>query len=349
MAKLEIDFVLMDESVVMHGFRALTAGVKLDGFKKNPVMLFMHNRANGYGPVEEDVMLPIGKWYDIRVENNQLVAKPDFDDDDDFAKKIQKKVEKGYLNAASIWIDPISVSEDEALAIAGQRGPTITEWGVKEASIVDIPNCENALAIRNSAGKKIVLSDDAADTEIIDYLKTLSPVNKQKMNKELLCAQLGLPTDATDKQISEKLVALKTNAEAHTQLSAENKTLKDQLVALNTAAEEKKRTDLVDGAITAKKLMAGDREKWLKLAAADFETTAEMINDMKAYESIENKLSGNGDNTNKLELEELMKKSGKELYMAGQLERLQALSPEHFKLKYKEAFGCEFKVVAPQA
>ena len=202
MAKLDIDFVLIDESVVMNGFRCLMEGAKLKGFLKNPVLLAMHLRAEkGYmESASTDVILPVGKWYDIRIIDGQLLAKPDFDDNDPFAKKIESKVLGGYMKGASIWIEPIAVSDDPKLALKGQPGPTITEWGVLEASIVDIPNCRNALAIKNSAGKKILLSDDA-NPEINEYLKTF--IKNMQMDKKLLCAKLGLAEDATDAQIAQ--------------------------------------------------------------------------------------------------------------------------------------------------
>lgn len=341
MAKLDIDFILIDESVVMNGFRALMNGSKLEAFKKNPVMLFMHNRAQaGFNALEDDAVLPIGKWYDIRVQGNQLLAKPDFDDDDDFALKIQNKVEKGYLNAASIWINPIATSEDESLALAGQRGPTITEWGVLEASIVDIPNCQNALAIRNSAGKKIALSGNTGDdTDVINFLKTLSTDKNKNMDRKLLCAKLGLEENATDAQISDALVAMKLAATNGTQLSAENKTLKDELIKLKADQEKAKIESLVDTAIKDTKLTADVRDKYIKLATADFDTTKELIDGMKPYQSIEQKLNAGSDN--KEEVEGLLKLSGHELYMTGKLERLRDLNPDQFKLKYKEAFGVE--------
>lgn len=342
MAKLDIDFVLMDESVVMYGFRSLMTGAKLDGFKKNPVMLLMHSRAlANFNPLEDEVVLPIGKWYDIRIEKDKLLAKPDFDDDDPFAIKIQKKVEKGYLNAASIWIDPVATSDDPELAISGQRGPTITEWGVLEASIVDIPNCHNALAIRNSAGKKIALNGNAGeDKEIINYLQTLSTNKNNNMDRKLLCAKLGLDENATDAQISDALVAFKLAATNNTQLTTENKNLKDEVIRLKAEQETAKIEALVDGAINATKLTAGVREKYIKLATADFATTKELIDEMQPYKSIEQRLNGS-DETNKAELEGLLKLSGHQLYMEGKLERLRDISPEQFKLKYKEAFNCD--------
>lgn len=351
MAKLNIDFVLLDESVVMYGFRALMTGAQLEAFQKNPVMLMMHARAEaGYAkPLDQEAVLPIGKWYDIRVEGDKLLAKPEFDDDDEYALRIQKKVEKGYLNAASVWIDPIAATDEETLMLPGQVGPTITKWGLFEASIVDIPNCKNALAIRNSAGKKVALNADAENGDVLTYLTSLIP-QSTNMDKKLMAVKLGLPETATDNEISTKLAAVMAeNAklpglnEEITKLKVNVTNLSTENEALKKEASEKKIGDLVDGAITAKKLTAGEREKWLKLAAADFETTKELIESMKAFESVETRLAA-GENGANPELAELLKLSGRELYMQGKFNKLKALSLEQFKLKYKEYFGTDYKV-----
>ncbi len=342
MAKLDIDFVLIDESVVMNGFRCLMAGAKLQSFQKNPVMLCMHSRAESgaFEAATTDVILPIGKWYDIRVIDDKLLAKPDFDDADEFAKRIEGKVLGGYMKGASIWIEPIAVSDDASLQLAGQPGPTITKWGILEASIVDIPNCRNSLAIKNSAGKKIVLSGNEADPEIVDYLKTF--IKNTTMDRKLLCANVGLPETATDAQISEKLAALKSGAENLTQLSAQNKTLADEVVRLKKEATEKTITDLVDSAIGSKKILAGDRDKFLRLAAADFDTVKELIDGMKPYNSIEAQLGAGKSTADQLELDELLKLSATDMYMTGKLARLKELDMEQFKLKYKEALGVPY-------
>lgn len=344
MAKLDIDFILIDDSVVMNGFRALMSGAKLDGFKANPVMLLMHNRAMPglLGAVGEDAMLPIGMWYDIRIEANKLLAKPDFDDNDPFALKVQSKVQGGYLKGASIWIEPTKASDDKALKLAGQTGPTVTEWGVLECSIVDIPNCRNSLAVKGAEGTKIVLSGSADSTkQANEYLLSLID-KKTTMDKKLLCANLGLAETATDTEITAALLALKNSADGTVQLSAQVKTLGDEVVRLKKEATEKSITDLVDGAIAGKKLMAGDRDKYVKLAAADFDTVKELIDGMKPYMSIESQLGAGKSTTDQLELDELLKLSAEEMYMTGKLGRLKELSMEQFKLKYKEALGVAY-------
>ena len=343
MAKLDIDFILLDESLVMHGFRALMSGADLEDFKKNPVLLIQHIRGDE-GTRTPEMILPIGRWYDIRIEANKLLAKPDFDDSDELAMRVQKKVEGGYMNGASIWIVPTVVSDDVADMLPGQNLPTFTKWSLLEASIVDIPNCRNSLAIRNSAGKRITLNSNTENKDLKEYLSNILKIENPIMDKKVLCLKLGIPEDSSEGLISEKLSAFISNSNASALQSAEIISLKDEVVKLKGEAETKLITDLVDGAILAGKLTAGDKIRYVKLATADYNTTKEVIDSLKAQASIESLLSGgNSTEVNKLELEALVKLSGKELYMNGKLDRLQVLSPEHFQLKYKDAFGFEFK------
>ena len=341
MAKLDLDIILIDDSVVMNGFRAQMSGAQLAGFQANPVMLYMHNRSldSGLVPQTKNTILPIGKWYDIRVEGNQLKAKPDFDDNDEFAKQIESKVKGGYLSAASIWIEPVAASDDAALMLPGQCGPTITQWGVLEASIVDIPNCRNALAIRNSAGKKITLSAET-ESDVNDYLKTLIPNND--MDKKILAVKLGLTETATDAEIANKLAATLADANKVTQLTADKAALEKRVSDLTENEVAVKAESLVDGAIAAGKLAAGERDRYIKLAKADYATTKEILDAAKPYKSLETILGAAGAN-NAVELGELLKLSGRDLYMDGKLGRLKELDPEAYKLKYKEYFKHEPK------
>jgi len=345
MAKLTTPIILIDESVVDYGFRVLMSGYVGDQFERNPVLLLQHKRVDdGYQALTNNVVLPLGKWCEIAIKDNALLAFPEFDDNDPFALVVQNKVEKGYLNAASIWIDPIEVSDDEDLKLPGQYGPTITKWGVREASIVDIPNCRNALAVRTSAGKKIQLtgSGDTAQPEVLNYLQTfIKNVKLSIMERKALCLELGLDEKASDAEIQQKLSAVKADATKLTGVQDEVTKLRSKVVELNSAAETAKHESLVDGAITAKKLAAGDRDLYLKLSKADYESTKSLIDKMQPYESVENKLGAGGEKDS-AELAELVKLTGRELYLAGKLERLQKLSVDMFKLKYKEVFGVEY-------
>lgn len=341
MAKLNIDFCLLDESVVMYGFRALMSGAEIEIFKANPVMLFMHNRVKEWQDIDTNAVLPIGKWTDIRVEGNKLLAKPEFDDADDFALKVQSKVEKGYLNGASIWLDPIATSDDPELMLSGQKGPTVTKWGLLEASIVDIPNCHNALAIRNDEGVVMQLNshNNSNQPKVLSYLDSLLVNNKNsQMEKQLLAAKLGCPENEVETKLSAILATAAKVPDLETKLSA----AQQKINAFEETANNAKAEKLVDDGISAKKLAAGDREKYIKLAKADFDTTKEVIDAMPVYTSIESQLNAHNNNdANKAELAELMKLSGRELYMQGKLPRLEQLSAEGYKTKYEEYFKKE--------
>lgn len=339
MAKLDKPHILIDDSVVMHGFRALMSGAQLDEFIANPVMLYLHNRTGQYG--DQDSILPIGKWTDIHIDGNKLMATAEFDDDDEFAQKIESKVRKGYLNGASIWLDPIDVSDDDSLKMAGQRGPTVTKWGILEASIVDIPNCRNALAIRNSAGNKVLLSGNQPNEDVLSYLQSFVPQNNT-MEKKLLAVKLGLAEAAGDDQIAEKLTAVLTQATNATQLAAENTDLKNQIIQLKAAQKQKEVEELVDNAIREGKLTAGEREGYIKLASADLDTVKTLLAAKTAAPTIEAQL-GAVSAGDKAQLAELLKLTGEQLYSEGKLETLLSLDKEAFKAKYKEAFGVEYK------
>jgi hypothetical protein len=340
MARLDIDFVLLDESVVMHGFRALMSGADLASFIANPVLLIQHNRPKEYVGKSE-IMLPIGMWYDIRIEGDKLLAKPDFDDDDEMAVRVQKKVQKSYMKGASVWIEPLAVSEELKDLLPGQTLPTFTKWGLLEASIVDIPNCRNSLAVRNSAGKRIALDANTDEPDLKEYLNTFKKIDKpHNMDKKAICAKLGLDENAADTVVLEKLSGIISASTSVTTLNTENTALKDQIVTLKLEATTGKINALVDGAIEAKKLAAGDREKYVKLATADFTTTKELIDSITPYESIQTKLSGAAPTaTSQIELDELMKLSGTELYRQDKLGKLEKLSVDHFYVKYEEAFN----------
>lgn len=52
-------FLLSDETINSYGTRVLTAGIRLENFLKNPIMLWNHTRA---WSDKEDQILPIGRW-----------------------------------------------------------------------------------------------------------------------------------------------------------------------------------------------------------------------------------------------------------------------------------------------
>lgn len=141
-------FILSDESINDRGFRIITAGINLDRFKKNPIMLWMHQRDDGWNFSQ---VLPIGKWENIRKEDGKLVADPVFDENDPFAMMIKSKVENDLLRGCSIGANPVEFSTATKDLEKGQTRATITKCELYEASIVDLPSNKNSVRLFSSA------------------------------------------------------------------------------------------------------------------------------------------------------------------------------------------------------
>lgn len=121
-------FVISDESRNSYDLRVITSGIDTTRFIKNPVMFYMHDRHLGV----------IGRWDNLRIEGSKLLADPIFDDSDELAIKIKRKIENGFVKSASIGI---SVDEKNI------KDGVVYSCCLKECSIVDIPSNENALAL----------------------------------------------------------------------------------------------------------------------------------------------------------------------------------------------------------
>ena len=151
--------ILSDSLINDYGFRVLTSGIDLERFKSNPVMLWMHKREGNFSFTQAP--LPIGKWENIRVEEDKLMGDPVFDEADDFAVKIKQKFDKGIINAASIGISIIESTNDPKSLLPGQSRPTISKSEVVEASLVDIPANKRAVRLYNKADMiNLNLSDE---------------------------------------------------------------------------------------------------------------------------------------------------------------------------------------------
>lgn len=273
-------FILSDESINSYGARVLTAGIDLSLFKSNPIMLWVHNRSwRG----TRDEVLPIGHWENIRVEGTQLLADAVFDTEDEFAQKIASKVEQGIIRMASIAANIIVTSEDKSVLVQGQTRPTIVKCLLTEASIVDIGSNRNALRLSDEYGSEIKLSDTESN-HLLPLLADNQPTNNNNMDLiNQLSTALQL-TDATESQI----VAAVTNT------TAEVVQLRSRVAgyeAAEASAREAAIAALVDSAIADRRIVAADRESYITLATANYDTTKALLDKMPAVI----KLSSEGD------------------------------------------------------
>jgi HK97 family phage prohead protease len=265
-------FILSDESVNRYGFRVLTGGIDLEHFEKNPVMLWSHTRTQGN---YEDVILPIGIWKNLRIEDRKLLGEPCFDMDDKFAAKIAKKVEKGYINAASIGIEILELSDALEDIISGQTRKTVKRSELLEVSLTDIPANANSVSLYDG-GNIIELTANGVNSAIGLIINKNQIKNEQNM--KLIALKLGLSENATEVELLAKVQELQELQTKLTEMGSENATLK----ASAQDVERKMIEKMVNDAILAKKLTVEQKGHFVsigeKIGVDALQTTLTSLN-----------------------------------------------------------------------
>lgn len=241
-------FVLSDESVNRYGFRVLTAGIDLGGFTKNPVMFYNHN--TDYHD------MPIGKWENLRVDGDKLLAEPLFDENDEHAMEIAGKVEAGFLNGASLGILIKETSEDPALMLPGQTRPTVTKCLMYEASITGTPVNANGLQLKFEGGITLSAGFDEA------YLNKLLPTVTTEEDMKQLFVKLGLAATATEQEALAAVDALLTKQADVAAKVEVSDTIVKAVLSIGTT----------NGLVTE-----ANKANWEKLAKADIEAVTEVL------------------------------------------------------------------------
>ena len=211
--------------------------------------------------------MPIGRVENLRVEDGKLIGTPVFDQNDDFAKKIESKWDNGYLRMASAGLEPIETTPDPTLIMPGQTRETVTRSKLVEVSIVDIGGNDEALQLYGQEGKllKLAAGEDSPGLPLLQEKKEADPdtgndagegeeinntkINLTKMTKEEL-ALLGLPETATEEQATAALALMKGRADNAEQI---------QLAAV---------TQAVDQAVAERRILAEQRDHYIKLGKA---------------------------------------------------------------------------------
>lgn len=198
--KLEIDFVICDNTVNRYCWRLLVEGIDLDGFLKNPVACVQHDTWK----------LPVGRWENVRVEAGELRGTCVFDPNDEEAVKLYWKYKDGYMNAVSLHIRPIEESDDVSVLMEGQKYPTVTKSELIEVSLVTVPGQKNAVKLMN---------DDGSDYEL-GLLTAGAPVLAQKPDKNM--SKEPEKPEKTGGELEEQNRQLQLELEESKKLNAKN-------------------------------------------------------------------------------------------------------------------------------
>lgn len=268
-------FVLNDETKVnQYGFRVLNAGLDLERFRANPVLLDSH-RAWGTEGV-------IGRWENIQIEGNLLTAEAVFNDADPAAKLIADKVAGGFLKGASLGLNPFSMDNFKS---APDGSYDLVKSEVLEASVVSIPNNANAIKlyattdegmkeIKESEVPKILLMAN----EITNYKS--KPMNKIKLTA-LAAMAIALNADIEHDVTAVDAGILKLKAD----LDAANQKI-EGLEQLEADKKARLAAEMVDNAIKAGKIEATERENYIQLHAANPDLAKSVIEKLPGKNSL---------------------------------------------------------------
>ena len=281
-------FILNDESIMnSYGFRIKTAGIYLKRFEANPVMLDGHNTSN---------LSVIGKWKDIKVENGKLSADTEFDLEDENAKTISGKVERGIIKGASMGI---SFSKKD---FSYENGELILQkCSLHEASIVAIPSNAGALRLTMDGEELSETDIKTLCLSMAQNYEQFKPNDTMKLKlSQLAFIALGFPSqtqEATEEQVNTAVLALeKERNQLKAQLSLSEEKVeaflkKEKEVQL--AATKK----LLDEAVASGRITEDKRQTFADLAAQNFElakNTLESIPVKKTFSTGVNTPAGTG-------------------------------------------------------
>lgn len=321
------EVIISTSGLNCYGGRVLTSGIDLTQFQKNPLLLWMHRRS-----FDRDAM-PIGRIDNLRTDGDRLIGTPVFDQNDEFAKKIESKWENGFLRMASAGIEIIETSDAPEHLLQGQTRRTITRCRLEEVSIVDMGGNDEALQLYDRSGKVLKL----AAGEDNDALPLLAPEKKddpsgtapdgkdnnqtnkstQSMNKEIL-QLLGLSETATEQEAVGVLRLLKEKA--------------DKVETLQLASI----TAVVDGAIAEKRITADKKEHFVNIGKAagidSLRTTLSLMQPVRKPTEVIRQTDAPRDDEPKTyaKLSDVP---------ADQLEKLREERPQDYERLYKAEYG----------
>lgn len=305
---------ITNDSLNSYGTRVLTAGMNVEQYQRNPVLLYMHERGNVIGYVK-----------DLKVEDGEVTGELMFDEASELSVRCKKQYEFGSLKMVSAGLDILETSEDPELLVQGQTRPTVTKSKLFEVSLVDVGSNDDAIVLQKD-GKKITLGKDSeCPLPLLNY----NNQNQKQMEQKMVAMQLGLPATATEAEINAKLDELKAAKEENERLQQKNAAL---TLASITAAVEK--------AVGEKRITPDKKDEFINLGK---EVGQEKLESILSAISPQMKLSSVIGHQGGAATEPTTYKKLSDV-PSGQLITLRKEQPDEYKRLYKEEYGmeCEF-------
>ena len=305
---------ITNDSINCYGYRVLTEGMDIGQYRRNPVLLYMHERGN-----------VIGYMKDVRAEHGEVTGEPVFDEASELSRRCKKQFEFGSLRMVSACIDIIETSDAPEHIAQGQMRPTVTRSKLSEVSLVDIGANDDAMVLTKD-GVRVELGKDG------DCLLPLliNKQNKKTMEKKTLALQLGLPETADEAAISAKLAELKAAKEDADKLRKENETL--QLGRI---------TSVVEKAIAEKRIGEDKKQQFVelgkKIGVEDLEKTFGAMSPQVKLSAVVGHQGGAPAVTTAT-----YKKLSE--FHADKLEEMREKQPDEYKRLYKAEYGMDCEI-----
>lgn len=221
-----------------YGSRVLTAGMDIEQYKRNPVLLYMHERGN-----------VIGYLKDIEKSSGEVTAELVFDEASEQSRRCKKQWEVGSLRMVSVGIDILETSRSKEVTLEGQTRETVTRSKLYEVSLVDIGSNDDAIRLMRD-GKQITLGSAVeCGLPLIN-----NPKKEKEMETKTIALLLGLPETASESELTTAISGLMS-------MKKENAELKQRLSKLEEAGIE----HAVDAAIADKRIELSKREEFVEL------------------------------------------------------------------------------------
>jgi hypothetical protein len=276
-------FILNDENVQnSYGFYVRTEGIDLGRFEQNPVMLSDHNNSNS---------AVLGKWVNLKKEGSILSAEPEFDLEDEDAKKIAGKVDRGYIKGASMGL---LFSREDLIYLNGKI--ILNNSELAEGTIIPVPSNSGALRLYLKGQEEKPLSEDEVKNICLSLgnepQKEFKPKNSMKKIVLSLAAFAALgfdnpPNDGIDEaELNSKITGLKAKLTASEAENANLKAVNKELTDAQAAAQLAAATKLVDDAIAEQRITADKRETFLSLAKSNLPLAQETLAALPAKVSL---------------------------------------------------------------
>lgn len=320
--------IISNSSINSYGGRVLTTGIDLTQYQKNPILLYMHMRADeinylgGKNPV-------LGIVENISVEGDNLVGELKFSDSNPFAQEIKKLYDEGTLRMVSPGFRCVEWSDDSSVLLPGQTNSTLTKCKLREVSCCDIGSNDDALRLYDENDKVIELK--GGGTNLFPVLKDDKKANKNDliMNKNVLDI-LNLTEGTDEKVVVSKIKELQLRSAKADELE---KAIKEQ--------SEKAIFALVDDAVVAKKITADKKEVFLTIGKnAGIDALKASLEAIVPAVNVANSLNNsNGGGKSSIEL---TAENWDKMDKAGSLRDLKLSDNESFKALFKAKFGVEY-------